>query len=296
MADLGAGDGLVRSRLRAYRPGRRAVVEIIGERWRVFVKIVPPSEVNRLHHTHLELEKAFPVPRTLGFDRDLGVVALHAMPGLTLRRAFEDAAEPLPPPPAIEQILRGLSPLEPRTTVRSPIERLPEIAGLLSLLLPEEAGRVARLVDRIGSDGEPATVASHGDFHEAQILVAGGSLAGLLDLDTFGEGRPGDDPATMLGHLATWRQSTAQPDRVAAYGRALLGIWEARIDPDDLRLRAAAVVAALATGPFRVQRPSWPDEVRRRLDLAERWADTAHGLDERDLITASGSVHDRPAF
>ncbi len=110
-------------------------------------------------------------------------------------------------------------------------------------LLPESANLIDEIVQAIGPDHRPITAISHGDFHEAQLLVSGGRLRGVLDIDTHGRGRPGDDPATMLGHLSVLEHSSPQPGRVAAYRKALHQRWDGLVDPADLRLRSAAVIA-----------------------------------------------------
>ena len=53
----------------------------------------------------------------------------------------------------------------------------------------------------------------------------------------------------------------------------LINIWQpafdARVDPRELRLRAAAVIISLATGPYRGQEPNWEAETRAMLNAAE---------------------------
>jgi hypothetical protein len=289
--DLGMPDGRVRTRLRAYRPGRRAVVEVRGDRTLVYLKLVRPAEVERLHRSHTDLSARFPVPPSLGFDAGLGVLALRALPGVTLRQALADPEAVLPVPGDIEALLHQFSVPDDTAQSPSPIEQLPALSGLLSLILPSEKGRIEELVERIGIETQPTAVAAHGDFHEAQLLVERGKVVGVLDIDTFGKGRSGDDPATMIGHLAVFQTTCAHPDRVRDYAAKLLRGWDRRVDPVDLRRRAAAVIIALATGPFRVQRDAWPIEVRRRLDLAERWVESADRVDEKSLIPTSGTAH-----
>ncbi len=289
--DLGMPGDPVRTRLRAYRPGRRAVVEVRGERTLVYLKVVRPAEVERLHRRHTALTAGFPAPPSLGFDRDLGVLALRALPGLTLRQAFEDPEAVLPAPGDLIALLHRLPGPDDTALSRSPIEQLPALSRLLSLILPGEKGRIEELLERIGDETQPAVVAAHGDFHEAQLLVERGRVVGILDMDTFGQGRTGDDPATMIGHLAVLQTTSAHPERVRDYAAKLLRRWDRKVDPVDLRRRAAAVILALATGPFRVQRETWPIEVRRRLDLAEGWVDSAERIDERSLIATSRTSH-----
>ena len=293
LADLGAVDGPVQTRLRAYRPGRRAVVEARGEQASIFLKLVPPPQARTLHDTHTAAAAHLPVPRSLGYSAELGLVALETLPGITLRAALADPAAPLPPPQEVIALTAHLPPTD-RVT-RSPIQRLPDAADLLRRLLPESANLIDEIVQAIGPDHRPITAISHGDFHEAQLLVSGGRLRGVLDIDTHGRGRPGDDPATMLGHLSVLEHSSPQPGRVAAYRKALHQRWDGLVDPADLRLRSAAVIAGLATGPFRVQLPDWPAHTRARLELAARWAAGAHRIDESPLTTISSGAHPGPA-
>ena len=289
--DLGMPGEGVRTRLRAYRPCRRAVVEVRGVRTALYLKLVPPAEVESLHRRHTSLQARFPAPSSLGVDPRLGVLALEALPGVTLRQALEDPEAALPGPGDLEDILQQVPVPPDNAQSLSPIERLPALGRLLSLIVPGEDSRIQELVERIGEETWPATVAAHGDFHEAQLLVEGGRVVGVLDIDTSGWGRIGDDPATMIGHLAVLQTSASQPDRVGGYLASLLRKWDRKADPADLRRRAAGVIFALATGPFRVQRDTWPIDVRRRLDLAEGWLDQADGIDEGSFIAASGTAH-----
>ena len=281
----------VRPRLRAYRPCRRAVVEVRGTRALLYLKVVPPAEVEILHRRHASLPASFPAPSSLGVDPRLGVLALEALPGVTLRQALEDPEAALPGPGDLEDVLQQVPAPSDNVQSLSPIERLPTLRGLLSLIVPGQDGRIQELAERIGQEAWPATVAAHGDFHEAQLLVERGRVVGVLDIDTSGWGRIGDDPATMVGHLAVLQTSSAQPGRVGEYLASLLRRWDRKVDPVDLRRRAAGVIFALATGPFRVQRDTWPIDVHRRLDLAEGWLDQADRIDERNLIAASGTPH-----
>ena len=106
--DLGMPDDRVRTRLRAYRPGRRAVVEVRGEHTLAYLKLVRPADVERLHRSHTDLPAGFPAPPSLGFDLGLGVLALRALPGVTLRKALADPETLLPPARALRAILRRL--------------------------------------------------------------------------------------------------------------------------------------------------------------------------------------------
>ncbi|USQ78349.1 aminoglycoside phosphotransferase family protein [Ornithinimicrobium faecis] len=275
VAGLGGQITEPHTRLRAYRPSRRAVIEVTGQGHKVYLKLVKPRRLAALHQRHLDLEGVLPVPEPLGINRDLGLLAMRSMTGSTLRDVLEDPNGRLPRPEVIAGLPGTLPRLARTADVHSSIEALPRVAELLRRLLPMEADRIDRLEEAIGTDDVTDRVPAHGDYHEAQLLVEDGRVSGILDVDTLGVARPGDDPGTMLGHLAVWHTMSAQPDRIAAYATDLQQRWESTLDPRDLRLRAAARILGLAAGPFRVQQEGWPVETSRRLALAEQWVQSA---------------------
>ena len=275
LSDLGAEAGPVTTRLRAYRPGRRAVVSVSGKDEGLYLKLVRPSRVEALHASHRWLSNTLPVPMSLGFDPDQGLIALQSMPGTTLRGALEDPSLELPSAEQVVGIAASLPAPETDHTCPSPIARVPELAALLIAVAPELTDRIEDLVAGIGDEESEPTTPSHGDYYESQLLVDGGRLVGMLDVDTYGWGRAGDDAATMLAHLAIWADLSSRPDRVLEMGRRLLKMWDGILDPVDLRVRTAAVALSLATGPFRVQAAGWPGETADRIAIAERWLRSA---------------------
>lgn len=62
---------------------------------------------------------------------------------------------------------------------------------------------------------------------------------------------------------------------MSGYGTALIEAFDKQTDPRSLRLRTAAVILGLATGPFRVQENVWPTATKRRIDLAMQWVEMA---------------------
>lgn len=273
--ELGAEEGTVRTRLRAYRPGRRAVVAVSGTHDGLYLKLVRPSKVEALHASHRWLANTLPVPMSLGFDAAQGLIALQSMPGTTLRAALEDPSLELPSAEEIVGVVRSLPSPEAERVSPSPISRVPVLAAILTAVTPELSDRIERLVAGIGEEKSEASTPTHGDYYESQLLVERGRLVGMLDVDTYGWGRPGDDAATMLGHLAIWADMGSRPDRVLDLGRRLLKVWDGILDPVDLRVRTAAVALSLATGPFRVQAAGWPGETADRVAIAERWLESA---------------------
>jgi len=291
LVDLGSSEEASATRLRAYRPGRRAVIQVDAGASSLFLKVNRRSHVEALHAKHRFLADHIPVPDSLGLSPDLGIVVMRALPGADLRAGLRNGHQPFPKPEALASITASLPDPDPEWRSWSPEETLAGIVDLLGRLLPEEEGRLQYLVDEIGEDPGRREVAVHGDFHEAQILTNGPDLIGLIDVDTFGWGRAGDDAATMLAHLHLLAPGCRDPRAVIELARSLNRIWDASCDPIRLRLKTAAHVLGLATGPFRVQSESWPEETRYRIDVAEQWVDSARRLHERSLTPVSASSH-----
>jgi len=271
LRDLGGSSEKVTTRLVAYRPGRRAVVAVAGAEEGLYFKLVRPKKVEALHRAHQTLAASFPVPTSHGYSADLGLIALQAVKGRTLRHVLEDPSLDLPSPASIVDLVRHFPSPPSGQEAPSPIGRLPDTGRLLAAICPELATRVDDLITAIGPETTPAAIPSHGDYYESQLLVEGGEVVGLLDVDTYGWGRPTDDPATMLGHLAIWAPMSGQPERVRDLGSRLIRVWDELVDPIELRRATAATVLSLATGSFRVQTANWPEETEHRLVIAEEW-------------------------
>jgi hypothetical protein len=310
MAQLGIPSKQWVTKLVAYRPGKRAVVHIgpaetstgVGS---VYLKLLPPGQIQRLHDQHRRIGVVLPIPESLGFSLTHGVVALRTLSGITLRQALLKGLE-VPAPEAVLALPAALPQPDERLSAASPIQRASSVGGMLSFLLPELRPQIADVLDGIGQETGEANVPVHGDFYESQVMVDGGRVVGMLDIDTFGWGRPADDAATLLGHLAVLDQSMPG-EAVRSFASRLIKLCDRTLDPIDLRLRVAAVVLGLATGPFRVQRANWPQLTRARLDLAARWCASASRVsgrrdagtlrDKRNLMSLSGLSHvDRSSF
>jgi hypothetical protein len=285
-------DGPPALRVRAYRPRRRAVIEAVGPRGRVFLKVVRPRKVAALHERHRMLVGAgVPVPHSLGYTPD-GVVALQALPGRSLRDALRRGERRLPPGAALLDLLdrlpAALADLPARSSWR---DRVEHYAAVVAAALPAQAGLARRLGSEIYAESAVGpTVPVHGDFYEAQVRVHNGQLTGLLDVDTAGPGDRMDDLACLLGHLSV----LAQIDRhrapaINGLGARYLAAFERTVDAVALRTRVAAVVMSLATGPHRVQEPNWPAATAQRLRLAEEWLASARALRGRSVAVAASA-------
>jgi hypothetical protein len=284
LAELGLAEGPVRMQLHSYRPGRRAVIEAATGSGSLFLKIVRPVAVARLVERHAVLTGAVPVPPVLATTDD-GVVVLPALPGTPMRDLLVGDGAGLPDAGALDALLdrlperaAGVTPVG-RSRPGDSVGRIGDHADVLALVLPELSPRLDRLVDVLhaADPGVHPEVPVHGDFYESQLLVDGGAVVGLLDVDTVGRGHRIDDWATLLGHLVLLETILPSPATVAGYRAELLEAALSRWPAAQLRPRVAAVLLGLATGPFRVLQPDWAAETGARIDLAERWADPAGG-------------------
>jgi aminoglycoside phosphotransferase len=272
--DLGIDGGVVRLRTRAYRPGRRAVVEAAGRQGRLFLKVVRADRIEALHDRHRSLARSLPVPESLGWS-DGGLLVLTALPGETLRGALRSSRHPAPAPEAIVSLLDRL-PAElaeepPRRDLLSSARHHGEI---IAATVPGATDRLEAVLDALANadDEDPGPVtAAHGDLYEAQLLVDRGRITGLLDIDTAGSGLRVDDLANFCAHLSVLAQMSDRPRQIRRFGAALLTHAEGHHPRAVLRRRIAAAVVGLATGPFRVMETGWASNTVRRLDLAADW-------------------------
>ncbi|HSI92288.1 MAG TPA: phosphotransferase [Jiangellaceae bacterium] len=278
-----------------YRPCRRAVLEITTPGSRLFVKALRPAVVEQVHQRHVLMRAAgLPTPRSLGWS-DEGLLVLEPLPGAGLREAVRRHGAGSCSPDDLLNLLDRL-PAELAELPRRPAwsESVDHYAEVLSAAAPgvgDQAHGVAVKV-MAAMDSSPDDGPVHGDFYEAQLLVSGGRITGLLDADTAGPGRRVDDLACLVAHLSVLMTMALS---TSAGVRAALTNWVDRfdraVDPCQLRVRAAGVTLSLATGPYRTQESGWRRSVTDRIELAAQWLAAARtgGLPdlERPLTGAS---------
>ncbi|PZF80175.1 phosphotransferase [Jiangella anatolica] len=280
VGDLLRGLGLppdgVQLRVVSYRPRKRAVIEVVTSTQRLFIKVLRPGQVRDVDSRHRVLTRAgVPVPRSLGWSDD-GIIVLAPLRGTPLRVALETGATALRDPAELVALLDRL-PAEiaglPRRAAWS--SHAAHYAGVIAAASPSLGAVALDVADEVAAglaaraDGDEPT---HGDFYDAQLFVEHGAVSGLLDIDTLGPGRRADDLACLVAHLSV----LATDGFAAADGaRAALADWlpvlDRRVDPAELRLRAAGVTLSLATGPYRAQDADWQQATELRVRLAERW-------------------------
>ncbi|NEK84428.1 aminoglycoside phosphotransferase family protein [Blastococcus saxobsidens] len=275
LTSLGIDPGAARLRLRAYRPGRRAVVEVSSPAGRWFLKVVRPTAAAGLAARHTAIAAVVPAPPVLAATDD-GVLVLPGLPGTPMRVALSGDAQQLPDPLALEALLDRLPVIggpARRTRPGDPLPPMRAHSTVLRMVCPDLAHRLERLDAAVAaSAGEHPLVPVHGDFYESQLLVRAGAVTGLLDVDTAGPGARIDDWATLVAHLALLERLVDAPAPVAAYRRRALDLLAGRWPAGQLEARVAGVLVGLATGPFRVQQAEWAVATEARVALAEEWA------------------------
>lgn len=261
--------------LLAYRPTRRAVLRVRsgGATW--YLKVLRADQVGAISSRHALLAEAgLPTPRVL-FADPTGLVVLNELGGTPLASALAaDGAADLDPMRLVEVLDRLPATLLDLKRRPAWTDRIAHHGQAAQAALPEEAQRIAAVVARVQTGSEHAdlgpVVPTHGDFYEAQIFVADGEVAGLLDVDTAGPGSRVDDLACLLGHLDVLPAlaPTVYP-HVPAVVERWLAAFETTVDPVALRLRTAGVVLSLVAGA------RTKEEGRSRLARAEAWLDGA---------------------
>jgi Ser/Thr protein kinase RdoA (MazF antagonist) len=221
-----------------------------------------------------------PVPRPWGATPE-GILVIEAIPGPTLRHHLRTRD----PAPSGDQLL-GLLDRFPAEVMDLPVRRAwadeaTHYASIIGSSLPAEQSRTGDLAEVIVTwlAGLAPDAPTHGDFHDDQVVMAGSSIRGLLDVDTVGPGRRADDLATMLGHLeASALLGAPHPQRLRGLVRGWQAAAESVVDARELRLRVAGVLMSLATGPFRTQQQGWQHATTLHVDAVERWVERAQLL------------------
>lgn len=255
-----------------YRPRRRAVLRVTvlpdpGQRLPrtvFYIKVLRERLFNEVRRRHEMLRRAgVPAPRIALATHDF-LLVLDELPGTPLSRAIFDPT----PPCTAEQLVWVLDSM-PRDVVTLPrrppwsdsVRHYTRIVGAAMPTLQRRLDWLCGQIEQGLAPIPPGHEPTHGDFHEGQLHVAGGRICGLLDVDTVGPGSRADDLACLVAHLSTVQRMNATQ---AARVRHLLATWvpvfDQRVNPVELRLRAAAVIISLATGPYRSQEPNWQAE------------------------------------
>lgn len=284
---LGVAPGAVELEVRSYRPSRRAVIEVAvrvprSEGRVLYLKVLAGDRATRLAAVHRELHAAgVPVPGLVGVAPEQGVLAIRALAGRTLRSALAGGAA-VPAPKTLVAVSERLAaaPLSAGADpagFADPSRHVTALAGLV----PDRAGDLERIAEVARGIGGPH-VAVHGDLHDAQLLIEGDRVVGVLDVDGAGEGWLAHDAGSLVAHLEAVGEVWPHVDaRARAYAAEVADAYARLLDPRDLARGAAAAWLGLATGPYRVQDAGWERFTRARIDRAAAWARRAAEWSQR---------------
>ncbi|MFA9446533.1 phosphotransferase [Egicoccus sp. AB-alg6-2] len=272
--------GEVGLRTRAYRPTRRAVVEVTvtdpattGADARasgrlLYLKVLAGRRADELAELHRQLRTTVPVPRVVGVASRQGIVAFEAMAGATLREAVVGGL-PLPEPQALLELSHqfAASGLRSRRDPRAFADPTRHL-DFLGRYVPGAAADLQRLAAEIVGLDAPL-VPVHGDLHDGQLLLADGAVTGVLDVDGAGPGHLVTDAGNLVAHLEVighvWPELA---DRARDYAAAVAEAYRPVVGDRPLALATAGAWIALATGPHRAQDPGWETETEVRVAKA----------------------------
>jgi aminoglycoside phosphotransferase len=271
--ELGAPPGEVSLHTRAYRPSRRAVVEVtirtddvVGRV--LYLKVLAGDRAAELAEVHAALADRLPVPRVVGVSPEQGILALEALEGRTLRAALVEGGS-LPDPASILALSRrfadrGLSTRRDPRAFADPTRHV----ALLRDLAPDLDAEIDRVATAAAALEGPL-VGVHGDLHDGQLLLQGDQVTGVLDVDGAGLGLLAQDAGNLIAHVqvvgALWSDVT---DRCEDYARGLRDAYVIEVGDRALATGIAGAWLGLATGPHRAQEPGWPASTRHRIQRA----------------------------
>jgi hypothetical protein len=268
--------------VRSFRPCRRAVVHARWPAGEAYIKVVPPAEARRLIDAHAALlAGGLPVPEIIDTDERRGVVVMRALTGAPLRSRLLEGRGAVPDGQAIFDVVQDFAAISQHGAWVaggehvSLIKAAPRHAAMLARVLPRIGGRLDALLVWLDQPGlVTETRMMHGDLHDGQLQVDDrGQIVGVLDIDRVGIGEPLDDLARFIGHAIALGELTpdARP-HVDQYASRVHHHVGGLVDRQELDRRVAAALIGLATGPFRSQMQSWPEQVSNVLSLAEGFA------------------------
>ncbi|MFZ3452544.1 phosphotransferase [Arthrobacter sp. 7Tela_A1] len=248
-------------RLAAYRPLRRAVVHAALPGQSAYIKVLHPGQEKGLILRHRLLAgtavpaaRLVPPPGAAG-TWPSGAVVLSELQGLPMLRALERGTAP--GPEELSDLLDQL-PEAALSLKRRPAwsERARAYGRAAAAVLPGQAGRIsamARKIEELTASLDPGPVVPvHGDLYEGNLLVDGGRITGVLDVDGMGPGHRVDDLACFTGHLAVLAElapGSALEQALADYRQGLESAAAAAgSSPEALAARAAGVALSLVPG------------------------------------------------
>ncbi|GAA1872117.1 hypothetical protein GCM10009715_18730 [Paeniglutamicibacter psychrophenolicus] len=277
----GEAELLTKLKIVAYRPLRRAVLRAtfttrgpLRIARTIYLKVGRPQAIEALNRRHeLLAGTPVPVPPVLG-PAIAGVLALEAGIGESLSAAIRPHSgadlDPRDFISLLDALPGSVMELKPRAAWSDSTRRYQQAAALA---LPHRAGRIEELTGRIeahlAASDRGDKVPAHGDFYDANILLDGGKITALLDLDSLGPGYRVDDLACLLGHLAILPTLGEKNDGAAGALERFAAVFERGVDPRALWARSAAVALTLIAGSRGLGGERWLQVAEARLRVVE---------------------------
>jgi hypothetical protein len=212
----------------AYRPGRRGVVRVPTTTGIAWIKVVPPSRLDRIVTTHRVLaERGIPLPALLGWS-ETGLLVLADAAGTP---ASEAPWHPETLLDDVDALRRAFAEAPLAHRARSVFgARLEWYATRLRALPGPHGAIVDEVTDAAASApriDHPVVV--HGDLHFGQLFLDDQArVSAVIDVDTAGIGHPDEDAAAFLSHaIASALMTDATRDeRVWALVHGAAGRWD----------------------------------------------------------------------
>ncbi|HET7251778.1 MAG TPA: phosphotransferase [Gemmatimonadales bacterium] len=244
--------GALEVTLRGYAPGKRATLEVRSGGYRIAVKAYnePPDDEAQLYTALAGGSGGVRVPRLIGYDRALSVLALEWLEGATLqalikqgqgRRAGELAAM-WPRLVAALDVRFGTHHGVNELTAKT--HKYADRMGAADASLGTTASGIVRRLEST-QPAEGPTRLVHGSLYDRHMLDMG-TGPGLIDWDCFGQGAAELDAAVFLSVI--WR-SGLRHERRDSSRQAAVAFHECTaglLDEDALAWHRAATMLRLA--------------------------------------------------
>lgn len=225
--------------LRAYLPGRRAVLRVPTDEGAMWVKVVRPSRIERIVDAHSAvLAAGIPSPAVRGWSPE-GIIVLDEAAGTP---AQDVAWEPQVLLDEVDRLRTAMGSVALDVPARGVATRLDWYASRVTG--SPGAERVVSGIRQVTDEtarGARGTV--HGDLHFGQLFLDdAGRISSVIDVDTVGEGLLAEDPAAFLAHASASALLTvgAHESRAWALADEAMRRWG-----DDTGVRACAATHLL---------------------------------------------------
>lgn len=200
----------------AYRPGRRAVLQVPTVQGDIWMKVTRPSRVQTLVRAQAAASEAgVPVPQVHGWAPD-GLVIMADAAGTP---AADFLWEPDRLLDEVDVLRAQIATVQWDVPVSGVARRIRWYASRSSQRATVVLDRSRALIDEF-SDGRRHTVV-HGDLHYGQLFLnEHGSIVSVIDVDTLGIADPAEDAAAFLSHAIVSAGMTGGENRVRVWALA----------------------------------------------------------------------------